>query len=142
MDGDIFPNVIDYWGRPGMVFVRTPQIRLTFYDTDGLTAAVAFEHPSDDIDQARSACVTRSSPTACARRGVARPHRRGRYGGDWGHVRLAGIARSVGYDTLGTAGNEPKGDEFGWGLNLTSAIKAGSPPSGWAWSTAKASPPT
>jgi hypothetical protein len=32
MDGDIFPNVVDYWGPAGMVFVRTPQIRLTFYD--------------------------------------------------------------------------------------------------------------
>jgi hypothetical protein len=27
MDGDIFPNVLDYWGPTGMVFVRTPQIR-------------------------------------------------------------------------------------------------------------------
>ena len=29
MDGDIFPNVIDYWGPTGMVFLRNPQIRWT-----------------------------------------------------------------------------------------------------------------
>ena len=50
MDGDIFPNVIDYWGPTGMVFVRTPQLRWTFLDRNGWTAAVALEHPSDDID--------------------------------------------------------------------------------------------
>ncbi|MBL8226246.1 MAG: hypothetical protein JNM50_13055 [Chromatiales bacterium] len=27
MDIDIFPNVIDYWGPAGMVFLRNPQIR-------------------------------------------------------------------------------------------------------------------
>jgi hypothetical protein len=125
MDGDIFPNVIDYWGPAGMVFVRTPQVRLTFYDKDGLTVAVALENPSDDIDPGQIRLV---SPEVAE---GLRPDEEWpdltaavRYGGDWGHVRLAGIARSVGYDTLGTAGNEPKGDEFGWGLNLTSAIKA------------------
>ena len=29
MDGDVFPNVIDYWGPSGMVFLRNPQIRWT-----------------------------------------------------------------------------------------------------------------
>jgi hypothetical protein len=126
MDGDIFPNVVDYWGPSGMVFVRTPQIRFTFYDKDGLTAAVAFEHPSDDIDPGQIRLVSEDIASGL------RPDEEWpdftaavRYGGDWGHVRLAGIARSVGYDTVGTVDNEPKGDEFGWGLNLTSAIKAG-----------------
>ena len=27
MDVDLYPNVIDYWGPVGMVFVRTPQLR-------------------------------------------------------------------------------------------------------------------
>lgn len=49
-DGDIFPNVVDYWGPAGMVMVRTPQIRYTFVDADGLMVAVALENPNDDID--------------------------------------------------------------------------------------------
>jgi hypothetical protein len=126
MDGDIFPNVVDYWGPSGMVFVRTPQIRFTFYDKDGLTAAVAFEHPSDDIDPGQIRLVSEDIANGL-RADEEWPDFTAaiRYGGDWGHVRLAGIARSVGYDTVGTVNNEPKGDEFGWGLNLTSAIKAG-----------------
>ena len=53
MDGDIFPNVIDYWGPTGMVFVRNPQLRWTFVNNGGWEAAVALEHPSDDIDPGR-----------------------------------------------------------------------------------------
>ena len=29
MDISVFPNTIDYWGPPGMVFVRNPQFRIT-----------------------------------------------------------------------------------------------------------------
>ena len=29
MDGDIFPNILDFWGPSGMKFVRDPQIRWT-----------------------------------------------------------------------------------------------------------------
>jgi hypothetical protein len=126
MDGDIFPNVVDYWGPAGMVFVRTPQIRFTFVDGDGLTAAVALEHPSDDIDPGQIRLV---SPEVAdgLRANEELPDLTAavRYGGEWGHVRLAGIARKVGYDTVGTVGNEPQGSEFGWGLNLTGSVKAG-----------------
>jgi hypothetical protein len=38
-------------------------------------------------------------------------------------VQLAGIVRRVGFDTVGTIGNEPKGHKTGWGVNLTSNIK-------------------
>src|SRR5215471_14803389 len=30
MDIDTFPNVVDYWGPNGMVFVRNPQVRFTY----------------------------------------------------------------------------------------------------------------
>ncbi|MFL6733637.1 MAG: hypothetical protein ACJ8EY_02950, partial [Sphingomicrobium sp.] len=46
-----------------------------------------------------------------------------RYGGDWGHVRLAGILRKIGYDTKGTEDNEPDGNETGWGIDLTGSLK-------------------
>ncbi len=50
MDGDLFPNTIDYWGPAGMVFLRNPQLRWTFWNRNGWKAAVALEHPSNDID--------------------------------------------------------------------------------------------
>ena len=74
MDGDIFPNVIDYWGPAGMVFVRNPQIRFTFWDKDGLERrgrARASErrhrsrqHPPDRRGHRRQhPAPTRSCPT-------------------------------------------------------------------------------
>jgi hypothetical protein len=49
MDGDIFPNTIDYWGPTGMVFLRNPQLRYTYRDGPD-QFAVAIEKPGNDID--------------------------------------------------------------------------------------------
>ena len=50
MDGDVFPNTIDYWGPAGMVFYRNVQIRWTPYKTDNSHFAIAIERPGNDID--------------------------------------------------------------------------------------------
>ena len=125
MDGDIFPNVLDYWGPTGMVFVRTPQLRWTFLNSDGWEAAVALEHPSDDIDPGRIR-VFDEDIAANIQGDEQLPDLTAavRYGGDWGHVQLGGILRKVGYDTVGTDGNEPDGSETGWGVSLTGSAKA------------------
>ena len=126
MDGDIFPNVIDYWGPTGMVFVRTPQIRWTFLNSNGWEAAVALEHPSDDIDPGNIRLIDEDI-AANIQGNEELPDLTAavRYGGKWGHVRLAGILRRIGYDTKGTEDNEPDGQETGWGVNATIAIKLG-----------------
>jgi hypothetical protein len=126
MDGDIFPNVIDYWGPTGMVFVRTPQIRWTFLNSNGWEAAVALEHPSDDIDPGNIRLIDEDI-AANIQGNEELPDLTAavRYGGKWGHVRLAGILRRIGYDTKGTEDNEPDGQETGWGVNATTAIKLG-----------------
>ena len=123
MDGDIAPNSIEYWGPPGMAWLRNPQVRWTFYDRNGFSAAVALEHPSNDIDpgnirlldEAVAANIQSDEKVPDFTAAV-------RYGGDWGHVRLAGLLRRVGYETRETEDNEPKGHKTGWGLDLTSAI--------------------
>ena len=124
MDADIFPNVVDYWGPSGMVFVRTPQIRWTPIDKNGWTVAMAIENPTDDIDPGNIRLIDEDI-AANLQPNEEMPDITAavRYGGDWGHVRLAGILRKVGYDTRGTVGNEPDGSETGWGLNATTAIK-------------------
>jgi hypothetical protein len=126
MDGDLFPNVIDYWGPAGMVFVRNPQLR--FYLTDGPTwvAAVALEHPSDDIDPGSIRLIDPELATNL-RPNEELPDLTGmvRYQADWGHIQLSGLARKIGFDTLGTPDNEPSGSEFGWGLMLGGAFKWG-----------------
>jgi hypothetical protein len=124
MDADVFPNVVDYWGPPGMVFVRNPQIRFTFLDRDGWKAAVALENPSDDIDPGAIRLIDPDLATNIrANEELPDLTAMVRYGGDWGHVQLGGILRKVGYDTVGTDGNEPDGSETGWGVSLTGSAK-------------------
>ena len=49
MDINVFPNVIDYWGPAGMVFLRNPQVRWTPIRGE-YTVAIAIEQLSSDID--------------------------------------------------------------------------------------------
>ena len=117
MDGELFPNVIDYWGPTGMVFIRNAQLRFTFLNGGGWTGAVAIEQPGDDIDPGSIRLIDPELATNL------RPNEElpdltamFRYGGDWGHVQLSGVVRKIGFDTVGTPGNEPTGSEFGWGV--------------------------
>ena len=126
MDGDIFPNVLDYWGPTGMVFVRTPQLRWTFMNSGGWEAAVALEHPSDDIDPGRIRLIDENvANNLQANEELPDLTAAIRYGGNWGHARLAGIIRKIGFETRGTEDNLPEGHELGWGVNATTAIKLG-----------------
>jgi hypothetical protein len=123
MDVDIFPNVVDYWGPPGMVYVKNPQIRWTALANDRYRFAVALEKPSDDIDPGQirdfdpvlgeNLQSDEEIPDLTAHL---------RMKGDWGHVQAAALFRRIGFETAGTPDNEPSGDEFGWGVNVTSAI--------------------
>jgi hypothetical protein len=124
MDGDLFPNVVDYWGPPGMVFVRTAQLRFTFVDNKRWMAAIAAEHPSNDIDPGAIRLIDPELATNL------RPNEQVpdftaqvQYRQDWGHLTLAGILRKVAYETAGTAGNKPRGSKLGWGVNAGAVVK-------------------
>ncbi|WP_206367557.1 DcaP family trimeric outer membrane transporter [Sphingomonas sp. HDW15A] len=126
MDVDIAPNSIEYWGPPGMAWLRNPQLRWTFLDRNGWQAAIAIEHPADDIDPGNLRLIDESIadniqsdeelPDLTAALG---------YYGNWGHVRLAGLLRKIGYDTRLSDGNEPEGSQTGWGVDLTGSFKLG-----------------
>jgi hypothetical protein len=123
MDIDTFPNVIDYWGPNGMVFLRTPQIRLTWKGGPHEVAG-ALEYATNDIDPG---LIREFDPElgAAIRNDEKFPDITGhyRYTGDWGHAQIGGIVRRVGYDTPGRPDNQPKGHDTGWGINLSSSIK-------------------
>jgi hypothetical protein len=122
MDIDTFPNVVDYWGPNGMVFVRTPQIRYT-YKTGAHEIAVALEHATNDIDPGNIRLFDPALGSAI-RNDEKFPDITAhyRFDGGFGHVQLAGIVRRVGFDTPGGPDNEPKGHKTGWGVNLTSSL--------------------
>lgn len=120
MDGDSFPNVIDYWGPNGMIFYRNVQIRYTPYRTDNSHFSVAIERPGNDVD---AGTLRQLDP-------VLGPNIQNDeklpdltahfYTSDaWGHVQLAAILREVGFDTKGTVDNKPSGSRMGWGVNLS-----------------------
>ncbi|HTO82125.1 MAG TPA: DcaP family trimeric outer membrane transporter, partial [Methylomirabilota bacterium] len=122
MDGSIFPDVIDYWGPPGMPYLRNPQLRLT-YKAGPHELAGAIEEPSNDVDPGQLRLV---DPALGAVQGVEHiPDFTGhyRYDAGWGHIQIGGILRQVSYETVGAVDSRPKGSKLGWGVNLTSNLK-------------------
>ena len=120
MNADTFPNTVDYWGPNGMVFVRNPQLRYTALDHDGLKVAFSLEAPNAAIDTGKAADV---DPQLDARGRTEWPDLVGKasWAGDWGHFEVAGIIRSVGFESQTPI--EREGDELGWGLNVNGWIK-------------------
>jgi hypothetical protein len=124
MDLDAFPNVIDYWGPPGMVFLRNPQLRYTQAAGEGVAWAVSLEAPNSVIDTGK---LSQVDPSLGA--GVTAHNRWPdlvgslRVDGDWGHVKTAAIVRQVGYQSTTTASGNPSGERTGYGLNLTGLLK-------------------
>jgi hypothetical protein len=124
MDLDVFPNVIDYWGPNGMVFLRNPQVRWTPYRTDNSWFAVAIERPSNDVDPGNIRLVEEfQNATVRPNQVVPDLTAQYRYGADWGHLQLSGILRDIGYEYQQTA-VEPfaKGSQTGWGLSLSGTL--------------------
>ena len=110
MDSDVFPNTIDYWGPRGHgLRAATPQIRWTPFRTDSSHFAVAIERPGNDIDAGNIRLIERLR--GCRdpeRRGAARPDGAVPLNGDWGHVQVGGILRKIGFESSGTADDEPQ----------------------------------
>jgi hypothetical protein len=150
MDINMFPNTIDYWGPDGMVFLRNPQIRWTPIKGKS-TFAIAVENPSTDIDPGQYR-FDETFDGVQAKDDLPDLTARYRLTGDFGHVQLAGILRSLTAEGLcnpeqtdpaainycpGGPGGETQvifdDTTMGWGLNLTSvtnlferdAIRAG-----------------
>jgi len=123
MDGDVFPNTVEYWGPNGMVFFRNVQIRWT--PIQGETRLIfALERPGASGDSGKYSDrielqnIKGHFPWPDF---TAQFH----YGEKWGHVQLAGIVRYIGWtDALQDQFNL-SGHAIGWGFNLSSVIKVG-----------------
>ena len=124
MDGDVFPNIIEFWGPTGMVFYRNVQLRWTPWRTDRGHFAVAIERPGNDIDPG----VIRQIDPALGenlRNDEELPDftTQFRLNSGWGHAQVAGIVRRVGFETIGTPDSMPSGYDIGWGVNVSAAVK-------------------
>ena len=123
MDGDVFPNTIEYWGPNGMVLFRNVQFRwMPLKGRNAVTIAV--ERPGASADQGRFA-------DRIELQGV-RPHfnlpdltANVRWTRGWGHFQVAGLLKRMAWiDTLDDE-FDLGGSAVGAGLNLTSVLKFG-----------------
>jgi hypothetical protein len=126
MDIDGLPDIIDYWGPSGMVFVRTPQFRFVPFARQGMQAAISLELPSSAIDAGRLARVD-----PALGEGITGHNRLPdvvvsfRLERDWGHFRSAAILREIGYHNTESITGRPSGTQTGYGLNLAGAFNVG-----------------
>jgi len=116
MNLDAFPNVIDFWGPNGNVFLRNPQIRFNAMGGDAGKLMFSLEAPSAALD-------TGKTPTLIAdniRSRTKYPDIAGRYvlDGKLGQLSIHGIWRWMGWETISTVDNNPSGSKTGGGINV------------------------
>ena len=123
MDVDVFPNSLEYWGPPGMAFFRNVQVRWMPIQGD-TKLTFALERPGASADQGSYA--DRISVQDVRGRfpypDVSAEYRQAT---SWGYVEGAGIVRYMEWNAMNPDPNfDPSGSATGWGINLSSNIKA------------------
>lgn len=123
MDPDVFPNSVEYWGPSGMVFFRNVQVR--WMPLQGPTSLTfALERPGASGDQGRFADRIELQNVK-GRFPYPDLSAQYRHNADWGHVQLAGIVRYMKWDDTLPDQFNLSGSGTGWGINLSSNLKAG-----------------
>jgi hypothetical protein len=121
MDGDVFPNILEYWGPTGMVFFRNIQVRYAVMQGKN-ELFVALERPGASADL--GPYVGRIELDSVS------PHlplpdlsAHFKKSGEWGHVQLAGILRYIGWKDLNATGTyDISGNVVAWGLHLSTVL--------------------
>ena len=123
MDVDVFPNTIEYWGPNGMLFFRNVMVWWQpINEKDGTRATIAIERPGASGDggvfadriELQNVSPRFPAPDISAEY---------RYGTGWGYLELAGVTGWFAWDdNLPNDAFDLSGDEFGWGLSLSSNV--------------------
>lgn len=123
-DVDTFPNTIEYWGPPGLIWYRNVQVRyMPLKGKNSVT--IALERPGASGDQGVYANRIELSGIKPK---FAWPDLTGnvRWDRDWGHVQVAGILRSIRWiDTNDADRIDFGGSAVGYGGSLSSALNFG-----------------
>jgi hypothetical protein len=104
MDGQAFPQTVDFAGPRGLLNQRRPGFRVTIPLADNLYWAAGIEQPFSDITTNGLGTNVQDMPDFASHL---------RYEGDYGHVQISSILRSIGY-------RETDGDitrRGGWGMS-------------------------
>jgi hypothetical protein len=109
MDGNAFPNTVDFAGPRGLTNQRRPSLRVTIPLADQLFFAAGVEQPFSDITTNGLGTGVQDVPDFAAHL---------RYEADFGHAQLSTIVRSIGY--------QPTGGEVirraGWGFSASTVF--------------------
>lgn len=123
MNSDVFPETLDYWGPLSRVFFLNIQVRYMPIKKEKEHLTFALERPggtSDGGDYAERIELLGVKPVLKFPNLTAHYRR----GADWGHVQLAGIAKSMKWeDQSDTSVYKLEGSAFGWGFNFSSVLK-------------------
>jgi hypothetical protein len=127
MDYDVFPNVLDYQGPPGMVLMRQPIFALQLPIGEKGQFAIGVEQPYSDIQWFENGTwIVNPGSGIITTPGVGRNVQdvpdftaNVRYRGDYGHVQAAGILRKL---TFQPGPGEGAFDTLGYGFNLTGSF--------------------
>lgn len=121
MDIDVFPNTLEYWGPPGMVFFRNVQLRWTPVKGKS-NVVIALERPGGSADGGIYADRIDLSniipqfkwPDLSGHARLAR---------DWGYVQVGAIVRKLAWvDTAAASPFNFSGSAVGWGVNVSSNV--------------------
>jgi hypothetical protein len=123
MDIDVFPNTLEYWGPNGMVFFRNVQVRWMPIQGD-TRMTIALERPGASGDQGVYAGRVELGGVV-PRFPVPDLSAEYRVGRHWGYVEAAGIVRRIDWEDLDNIAPDLSGGVTGWGVNLSSNLKAG-----------------
>jgi hypothetical protein len=125
MDIDVFPNSLEYWGPTGMVFFRNVQFRFYPWSDEKSSLVVAVERPGASGD---AGVYADRVEVANIKPRFPMPDFSGAYKltQNWGYFRVAGIVRYLKWDDNLKDVFELGGSATGWGINLSSNLKAGS----------------
>jgi outer membrane DcaP-like protein len=123
MDVDVFPNVLDYWGPNGMVFIRNPQLR--WMPVRGDTHLwIALEIPGQSGDEG---VLSDRVAVQNIRGRFPFPDLTGqyRYAGKWGYIQGAAVLRGLKLDDTLADQFDLNQSIVGWGFNASSGLKVG-----------------
>ena len=125
MDPDVFPNSLEYWGPTGMVFFRNVQARWMPISNARSSLVLAVERPGASGDQ--GVYADRVELQGIKAR-FPMPDISGAYKmtHNWGYARVAGIVRRINWDDTLPDQVDLSGNATGWGINLSSNLKASS----------------
>ena len=124
MDGDVFPNTVEYWGPNGMLFVRNPQV---FWEpiakADGTNLRIAIEAPGASGD---AGVFADRVELQNVRGRYPAPDITGHYraASGWGYLQVGGAVRKIAWDdTLPNDRFDLSGSTWGWGITGSSNLK-------------------